>query len=140
MEYQVDRVSAVREMPTRRRVVAPPEGTAWVVVEFRRTWRGENSITVPAMPFEIVTRAAQHIPGDIDGLTAHIERTNCGELGPTRLDRLTVEHNCEVFAVPIAQLEGATVVPSPSAHRGPQPRPIVSLGALMLAPMLERDP
>lgn len=134
MEYTVVRVTAIRGLPVRARLVAPPSGSAWVVVEFRRTWRGETSMTAPAMPFELVTRAGLHVAGDVDGLAAHIEQTNCGELGPTRLDPLHDEHNCEVFAVQVGQLDGCVLEPSPTAHRGPQERPVVSLGALTIAP------
>ncbi|MEI8255519.1 MAG: hypothetical protein WCJ30_07575 [Deltaproteobacteria bacterium] len=134
MDYAVARVTTARDLPVRGRVVTPPAGSAWVVVEFRRTWRGETSMTAPAMPFEMVTRAGLHIPGDVDGLAAQIERANCGELGPSRLDPLHDERNCEVFAVPVAQLEGCMLAPSPAAHRGPQVRPVVDLGAVVLAP------
>ncbi len=134
MDYAVVSVTTARTLPIRTRVVTPPAGAAWIVVEYRRMWRGETSMTAPSMPFEIVTRSGQHIPGDVDGLAAHIERSNCGELGPTRLDPLHDERNCEVFAVPIADLEGSTLAPAPAAHRGPQVRPIVNLGPLILAP------
>jgi hypothetical protein len=131
MRYEIVSTRALARITAGSRAAAPPPGSVFVLLEYRRTWNGSLPITVPADPLAIVARDGATYGVDLAAMAVQVLVSPCGELGPSRLQPGVPERACAVFAVPTPALSGAAVEPTAAAHRGVV-RPVFQLDPISL--------